>query len=314
MATIRDVAARAGVSPSTASRALNGTGRIGAKTVQKVRQAAEELGYEANIGARNLALGEANVVGLVFPVTEDKQSAHPFHLDLIQGVNQALEDRNYIITCAMGSSKESVFNQVRSMVTQMQVRHFIVLYTEENDPVTEYFRENDVNFIVVGRPTQNHPDRYVDTDNEWAGKTATRFLLEYRGVERPIFVRSAKRRTFEQGREAGYVMAAPGGAEVFSQVNDVDAVAALVEQDDPGIGFVVADDVILLEFLRTAMKALGRLPHQPIICFNESPLIEMLLDDASWVDILPQLLGAVAVRVLFDREMHHQLVSFNIIP
>ncbi|MDO4911657.1 MAG: LacI family DNA-binding transcriptional regulator [Corynebacterium sp.] len=314
MATIRDVAARAGVSPSTASRALNGTGRIGAKTVQKVRKAAAELGYEANIGARNLALGEANVVGLVFPVSAPGQSAHPFHLDLIQGMNEALEARNYIITVAMGSSKDSVLNQVRSMVAQMQVRHFIVMYTEENDPITAYFRDNDINFIVIGHPTQNHPDRYVDTDNVWAGETATKFLIERRNVTDPIFVRSANRRTFEVSREQGYLKAAPGSGRIFEKSDIPGAVKELLAVERPGVGYIFADDMVLLEFMRSAMRG-GALPGAPVICFNQSPMLDGLLGkDLSWVDILPRLLGSVAVRVLFERETHHHLVSFNIIP
>ena len=66
MATIKDIAARAGVSVSTASRALNDNPRISEATREKIKKIAVEIGYHPNYAARNLTRGEANMVGLVF--------------------------------------------------------------------------------------------------------------------------------------------------------------------------------------------------------------------------------------------------------
>ena len=69
MATIKDVAAAAGVSVSTASRALNDNPRISTATVAKVKAAAAQLNYQPNRLARTLSTGEARMVGAIFPVT-----------------------------------------------------------------------------------------------------------------------------------------------------------------------------------------------------------------------------------------------------
>ena len=71
MATIKDIAEAAGVSVSTASRALNDNPRISLKTRQRVREIADQLGYQPNYNAQNLTRGESNMVGLIFPVTSD---------------------------------------------------------------------------------------------------------------------------------------------------------------------------------------------------------------------------------------------------
>ena len=55
MATIKDVAKRAGVSPSTASRAMHDSPLISEETKDKVRQAMKELDYSPNFAAQNLA-------------------------------------------------------------------------------------------------------------------------------------------------------------------------------------------------------------------------------------------------------------------
>jgi LacI family transcriptional regulator/LacI family purine nucleotide synthesis repressor len=64
-ATIRDVAARAGVSAATVSYVLNGKGGVGADTAERVRSAAAELGYRPNAAARSLTTRRTGLVGIV---------------------------------------------------------------------------------------------------------------------------------------------------------------------------------------------------------------------------------------------------------
>jgi len=66
MATMADVAARAGVSVATVSRALSGEGRlVSAPVLERVQAAAEELGYHPNNLARNMRSGTSRIFGLV---------------------------------------------------------------------------------------------------------------------------------------------------------------------------------------------------------------------------------------------------------
>ena len=63
--TVRDVAARAGVSPGTVSKALNGTGQLRAATRDRVTAAAEELGFRPNHLAKSLLQGRTYTVGIL---------------------------------------------------------------------------------------------------------------------------------------------------------------------------------------------------------------------------------------------------------
>ncbi len=63
--TIRDVAKAAGVSISTASNALNGTGRTNAETREKVRRIAEEIGFRPNALARGLLTKRSHAIGML---------------------------------------------------------------------------------------------------------------------------------------------------------------------------------------------------------------------------------------------------------
>ncbi|OHT78297.1 transcriptional regulator [Mycobacteroides chelonae] len=79
--TLRDVAAAANVSVSTASYALNGKGRVDPSTRAKVQLAAENLGYRANRAGRDLRSGRTSALGLILPPVHDASSAEFLNFD-----------------------------------------------------------------------------------------------------------------------------------------------------------------------------------------------------------------------------------------
>jgi LacI family transcriptional regulator len=126
-ATISEVAALAGVSTGTASKALNGRGSLRAETVARVQQAADQLGFVANAAARSLQTGRTYTVGMI---TTD--SIGRFSIPLLIGAEDAL-----------GAGQVSVF-----------------LCDARDDPIREQYylrtllsRKVD-GIIVTGRRTQ----------------------------------------------------------------------------------------------------------------------------------------------------------------
>jgi len=79
--TIRDVAARAGVSVATVSRVISGSVRVSPATRQKVEQAMAELGWRPNMTARSLVRGRTGLFGVIVP-----DVANPFFAELAQGM------------------------------------------------------------------------------------------------------------------------------------------------------------------------------------------------------------------------------------
>ena len=77
-----DVAARAGVSPTTVSRVLNNRGYLSQRTREKVYDAMRELGYRPNAIARSLKGQRSRMVGLVFPTV-----ANPFYARWCTGLS-----------------------------------------------------------------------------------------------------------------------------------------------------------------------------------------------------------------------------------
>lgn len=93
MAGIADVAALAGVSKATASRALTGSGYVSAATRERVQQAAQELGYVPSTSAVSLATGRTRNVGVVMP-----RLNRWFFAEVLEGIQHALLERGMDLT------------------------------------------------------------------------------------------------------------------------------------------------------------------------------------------------------------------------
>lgn len=93
--TIADVAARAGVSPATVSRVMNGNPSVDAALAERVRAAAEELNYSASPLARSLVLGKTYTIAVVVP-----DLANPTFHGVLRGLSRAASHDGYHILIA----------------------------------------------------------------------------------------------------------------------------------------------------------------------------------------------------------------------
>jgi LacI family transcriptional regulator len=96
---LRDVANRAGVDISTASRALTGERRVAAETVKRVMDAVTALGYAPNQAARNLRLSRTMTLGVIINLFDS-----PIYLDMLEGMGSTCHEHGYelMITSARG--------------------------------------------------------------------------------------------------------------------------------------------------------------------------------------------------------------------
>jgi DNA-binding LacI/PurR family transcriptional regulator len=109
-ATLADVAASAGVSASTASRALNGRGELSSSTRAAVIEAAERLGFEPSPLARSLRTRRTYTVGFVVP-----DVASPFYAASLKGAQAVLEAAGYRVL--LMDSEQSVDRELAALRT-----------------------------------------------------------------------------------------------------------------------------------------------------------------------------------------------------
>lgn len=119
--TLRDVARRAGVHPSTASRALSGSRTVRPELVRAVRQAARELDYQVNHIGRALRRQSSGTIGVVVPDIDN-----PFFPEMVQAVDRALHRRECgLLLCDANNDPEVEADRLRVLL-QRQVDGVII--------------------------------------------------------------------------------------------------------------------------------------------------------------------------------------------
>ncbi len=203
MATIRDVAKRAGVSVSTASLALNGRPLVSEETRRRVLQAARELDYHPNAVAKSLADGRTRVLALFIPVTlEHLFSSAGFFGGLLKGMHRAALQRGYHLSLHVVESEEETAERVRTIVRSKRSDGLIITNPTVHPPYLAELRRAAIPVVFVGRPEESDFP-YVDNDNVEVGRLGARQLAAA-GHKRIAFLNGPNRFTFSRDRLEGY--------------------------------------------------------------------------------------------------------------
>lgn len=160
--TIRDVAQKAGVSISTASRALNDSKLISKSTKDKVKQVAQEMNYLPNYNARNLSLGQTNMVGVVSPIFSGDSSANLFQMDLIHAISQELNQKNYELVLITGKNQDELREHILKNYEQFKINNFIFLKDEIAELTIDTLKNYQINFVEIGHGKPD-PEIYVES-------------------------------------------------------------------------------------------------------------------------------------------------------
>lgn len=170
MATIYDVAQRAGVSPATVSRVFNGTS-VSAEKAAAVRAAAEDLRFTPNRTARTLRTQSSEVIALVIPDIEN-----PYFTEMARGVEDAASEAGYsVVLCNSDAQAEKEATYLRIAVAENMSGVIIATADEHSDLGSVIATGRPV--VAVDRHTQYDIDGVVMANRE-AGAAATQSLLD----------------------------------------------------------------------------------------------------------------------------------------
>jgi LacI family transcriptional regulator len=171
-ATITDVAERAGVAVSTASKALNGRGQLRAETRQRVILAAEELGFQPNTFARSLLSDRSYSVGLL---TSDRVGR--FSVPVLAGVEDALGAGKILVhLCDARGDRIREQHYVRTLLSRRT--DGIIVTAERTDPRPPVVVERPVPVVYAYAQSKRPEDVSVIPDDRHGAGLATRHLVE----------------------------------------------------------------------------------------------------------------------------------------
>lgn len=171
--TIREVAARAGVSIATVSNVFRGNKPVNADLRKRVLQAAEELNYQVDRAASQLRSGQARVVGVLVPDLDDV-----FFTSLVSQLEVRAQQDGYDILVA--SSRDDLGLEQSRLHTLLAWRPSGLIVVPCSDAVPEALRGGIGGLPIVFADRVPPEGSMVDTvaiDNREAGEIAARHLL-----------------------------------------------------------------------------------------------------------------------------------------
>jgi LacI family transcriptional regulator len=194
--TLADIAREAGTSPSTASRALNGSGYVSEAARDRLVAVANRLGYVPNASARTLKQRTSRVVGVVVSDLDNQ-----FYARLAAGIEQVLREANYQMM-VLGDNSEAA-EEVAGARTFLAMRAPGVIMTPVGSDATELLRSRGIAVVEVDRRLANVPCDAVVIDNERGGREATMHLVGL-GHKRIALLGVETDWTSDAGRLNGY--------------------------------------------------------------------------------------------------------------
>jgi LacI family transcriptional regulator len=172
--TLAQVAARAGVSLKTASRALGGESYVSAKTLASVLAAAAELDYQRNAAASLLASGRlAESIGLI---TGD--FTNPFYSALAQAIEDEIRPRGMHLSVANSRESAEQEQRVAHDLADRQTKAVITVSAMTDHTEYAQLQARGIPVVFVDRPAENLDADSVVFDNREGGRLAARHLID----------------------------------------------------------------------------------------------------------------------------------------
>ncbi|MBN2910585.1 LacI family DNA-binding transcriptional regulator [Polycladomyces sp. WAk] len=270
MATIRDVAKRAGVSVATVSRVLNETGYVHADTKAAVKKAIEELNYKPNYVARSLYQKSSRLIGLILP-----DITNPFFPELARAVEDVAHQYGYTVVLCNSDGDLEKEKHYLDVLTQNHADGLIVTTNRQNN--LNYINLN-IPVVALDRPLhESIPE--VCADHYGGGKMATEYLIR-RGCNFIAHVRGPGQLSPADERCRGFVNAAEKAGVPFYIVEsqfDItiseQKVSELLDTYPRIDGIFAGNDLIAVAAVKVALKRGISIPEElQVIGFDGIPL------------------------------------------
>lgn len=306
--TIGDIARAVGVSRSTASYALSGKRSISMEVRERVAQAARELGYTPNAGAKALATAQTMVIGLLAQFHSDEFA--PAMLQYILGVSDTARELGYdtlLVTESDGA------RALRRISASRMVDGVVLLNVAHDDDRVPILRAAPQPGALVGKPADCTGVDVFDLDFEGAGRLMVDHLHE-RGHRELILV-SQPEHVVERG--GAYVWRLRDAALERARALDIRLHTVFGESGQPEIGRTLgalldthpsATGLLLnneaaAAALPSVLTARGqRVPHDlSVIGRYSAEFARMFSLPFSSIESAPDRLGELAVRRLVRR-------------
>ncbi len=330
MPTLKDVAKKAGVAPSTVSRVINNSSRISEETKEKVRKIMDEIGYHPNINARNLVKQRSHNLGLVIPYSTEEAFADPFYSEILRGIGVLAHSKGFNLLLLTSNGEEEEKKTVLNAVRGKQIDGVLLLRAKKEDQLIEELTKLNFPFVIVGRPEERDKYYWVNNDNIAASEKVVDYLIK-NGHRNIAMIVGDENYIMNQDRLQGYKnsfqkndLKINENLIVQLEMIDYQSIYMLSQKmikEHPEItAFYGMSDTMAYTIMQAVNDLQLKIPEDiSIVGFNNNPVSKLISPPLTTVDINIYLLGNKATELLIGvingqiEKYEHTIVPANII-
>lgn len=303
--TIKDIARLLNISISTVSRALRGLPEIHPDTRETVIRLAEELDYQPNQLAKNLAKSRTKTIGVIVP-----NLSYYYFSAMLNSIEEAALQAGYsVLVCQTNESYLRETTNIQNLL-RSQVEGFIISLSRDTDDyehVERLVRKN-IPLVLFDRYVESINVSKVIVDNYAAAFKATEHLIE-NGCRRIGFLAGPTQLVLSNRRVEGYQAAltkhalSVGDQYVFhcdyTHENTIRQTLAMMSLPQPPDGVVMISDRMAYSAIYAMKQKEIRIPEDvAIVSFNNEPVSAYFSPALSSISQPIQEMGTEAVRLL----------------
>lgn len=199
VATIKDVAKKAGVSISTVSRVVNDSKPVSEEVRKKVESVIKELGYKPNEVARSLVTKKSSLIGVILT-----DLGNSYVAEVLRGIEEI--GRMYDYEILISSTFGELQAEIKSIQTLMskQVEGIIMISDSDDKEIEDMLKNLNLPFVYLNRYYYNENFSSVVIDNEEAAYEMTNYLISQGHEDIAYVVKSKEDNSIESMKLNGY--------------------------------------------------------------------------------------------------------------
>lgn len=301
MASIRDVAQLAGVSPSTVSRVMNGTARVDDEKRQRVEKAILETGFTPNEIARSLFKKSSKLMGMIVP-----NIINPFFNELAGAIEEESDRRGYRLTLC--NSNDDVEKEKRNLNLLDRMNADGIILMTNREEIKEEIAKCRVPVVMLDRQIEKSSEiAYIQSDHYKGGRMAMEHLLRC-GCRHIVQMSGPQRFSSARQRLEGYLdVCRERGMEPaivecgYSFEDGLIKAGEVLNRFRNTDGIIAANDMVAISVYKALHKMGRRIPEDiQLIGFDNIQLSHLFTPEITTIAQPIARMGQAAVEILAD--------------
>jgi LacI family transcriptional regulator len=318
--TIKDVAHKVGVNPSTVSRVLNGDSNLSIReeTRNRILEAIQEMGYRPDPIARSLRMKTSDAIGMLIP-----DITNPFFPEIIKGAETAASEKGLsLILCNTDENSAKEKDLVRFLIDR-RVDGILLFSSRLEDETLVEVEKSGIPFVLVNRGSRSNSGPHVVVDNSQGAQLAVQHLIRlgHRRIAHIsgfLYTETGLER-FEGYRKSLNAAGLPFVSEYmveagFAEQKGYTAMQKLLSVSKPPTAVFAANDLMAMGAMTAVIEKGLRIPEDlSIVGFDDIWVARRITPSLTTIRIPLNEMGYLAVQMIADKIKKNTLINERVI-